>query len=372
MTRSYIWPLGNRISHVLMIVLFAAAYLSGDSDELLRYHVIFGIVFAILILFRIGWGLFGPNYSKFRDFDLSLTNLKSYLVSVFTKHEKYVGHNPASSFAIITMIIVSILAIFSGLLDYGVSENHGVFAFLHQGNYEDMEIFEELHEVLVNIFLGIVLVHIAGSLMDKFVQKGDAVDSMISGFKSTPTYIGISTNVAQKAYQVLWIVIALASLVYLFGFKDNLLTVNYNKPTDYAKVNPAFYNECGSCHIAYPPYLLPKASWVKMMDNLENHFGDDASLDEQTKAVILDFLVKNSSDSSTHQDAIKIRKSLEGEKQTIIAISQTPFWKAKHKDIDSRVFKSNKVKSKANCQACHIDIEKGMLENDLIKMPKGV
>ena len=64
--------------------------------------------------------------------------------------------------------------------------------------------------------------------------------------------------------------------------------------------------------------------------------------------------------------ALKIQKSLNNKNQTIIAITKTPFWKAKHKDIDSKVFLSNKVKSRANCQACHVDIEKGLLDSELI------
>jgi hypothetical protein len=45
-----------------------------------------------------------------------------------------------------------------------------------------------------------------------------------------------------------------------------------------------FRAECGSCHLAYPPGLLPAASWQRIMIRLEGHFGDDASLDPATAA----------------------------------------------------------------------------------------
>ena len=48
--------------------------------------------------------------------------------------------------------------------------------------------------------------------------------------------------------------------------------------------NQTYLNFCGSCHFAYQPGLLPRASWEKMMS--EGHFG---TLDEQTRKQIMVF-----------------------------------------------------------------------------------
>ena len=106
-----------------------------------------------------------------------------------------------------------------------------------------------------------------------------------------------------------------------------------------------------------------------MMQDLENHFGDDASIDEKTNLSILAFLKANSAESSTHEAAFKLLKSLKGNDSTI-AITQTPYWKNRHKDVDEEVFLSQDVKSKANCSACHQNIEYGLIENSLIKVPE--
>src|SRR6476469_2775135 len=42
---------------------------------------------------------------------------------------------------------------------------------------------------------------------------------------------------------------------------------------------PAYRQECAACHVAYPPGLLPAASWQRLMDGLPRHFGTDASLE---------------------------------------------------------------------------------------------
>lgn len=114
-----------------------------------------------------------------------------------------------------------------------------------------------------------------------------------------------------------------------------------------------------------PPFLLPKNSWEKLMADLENHFGDDASVEEETHNIILKFLEKNSAETSTKEASFMILDSLKN--KDIISISETTYWKEKHINIDDKIFSNSLVKSKANCKACHSDIEKGLIEDENIK-----
>ncbi|MDO6827517.1 cytochrome C [Poseidonibacter sp. 1_MG-2023] len=101
------------------------------------------------------------------------------------------------------------------------------------------------------------------------------------------------------------------------------------------------------------------------MSELENHFGDDASLEKEDYNNVLAFLLKNSAEEVTMEASKKILDSI-GNKD-IIAISQTSFWKKRHEDIPKSIFKHEKIKSKANCKACHTDIERGLIEDENIK-----
>src|SRR3989344_6200999 len=47
-------------------------------------------------------------------------------------------------------------------------------------------------------------------------------------------------------------------------------------------VPSAYTQECAACHTAYPPGLLPAASWNRVMTGLAQHYGTDASLDAAT------------------------------------------------------------------------------------------
>ena len=101
------------------------------------------------------------------------------------------------------------------------------------------------------------------------------------------------------------------------------------------------------------------------MGGLENHFGDDASLDEKTNQDILTFLLKNSAETSTMKPSFNFLNSIKN--QDIIAMTKTTYWEKTHKKIPKEIFENSEVKSVANCKACHSDIEKGLIENENIK-----
>ena len=97
------------------------------------------------------------------------------------------------------------------------------------------------------------------------------------------------------------------------------------------------------------------------MASPKNHFGDDASIDDETNKKILEFLRQNSAEKSSSKWAIKFAKNDD------IAITSSPFWQKAHENLDKEIFKRDKIKSKANCAACHENIEKGLISKALIK-----
>lgn len=126
--------------------------------------------------------------------------------------------------------------------------------------------------------------------------------------------------------------------------------------------NKSVLTECGACHMAFQPQMLPKRSWVKIMAGLSDHFGEDASLDKETADEITSYLVQNAADSSWWGG-----KFMRGVKDhmTPLRITETPYWKREHKgEVRASAWKSPKVKSKANCQACHRDAVRGNYHDD--------
>ena len=137
-----------------------------------------------------------------------------------------------------------------------------------------------------------------------------------------------------------------------------------------AKVNnPVYKEECASCHMAYQPGLLPKASWQKMMQNLENHFDDNAELDADVHKSITEYLLANSADQSDYRRSRKIMNSLAAGSAPL-RVTETPYFIRKHDEIPRRMVTGNKqVNSFSNCNACHTKAEQGLFDEDHVSIP---
>ena len=126
--------------------------------------------------------------------------------------------------------------------------------------------------------------------------------------------------------------------------------------------DPVVIKECGACHMVFQPGFLPAASWTKMMGDLKNHFGDNATLDPVVAKTITDYLVANAADAKGGRGS-PVQKGDQAPQR----ISELLWFKLKH-DKKGRSspenLKRHKAKSMADCKACHPGADKGYYEDD--------
>lgn len=119
--------------------------------------------------------------------------------------------------------------------------------------------------------------------------------------------------------------------------------------------------ECSACHMAFPAAFLPQRSWRKIMSTLDNHFGEDASLDAKDAQDIQKWLTANAADTSSRSSWV-----LRGvaANDTPLRITELPWWKRQHNkwEVSARAFK--KAGSKSNCLACHRAAQSGNYDDD--------
>lgn len=132
--------------------------------------------------------------------------------------------------------------------------------------------------------------------------------------------------------------------------------------------DPVYLKECASCHFAYQPSLLPKTSWQAMMSNLSNHYGVDASLDEEDTQKILAYLEQNALENSYSKKARKIRRSMQ-EGVVYQSIQDLPYFKKKHRKIPAHLIEQKEVKSLARCNACHKEAQNGIYDDKSVNIP---
>lgn len=122
----------------------------------------------------------------------------------------------------------------------------------------------------------------------------------------------------------------------------------------------AYEQECAACHMAYPPGLLPAPSWQRLMNGLDKHFGVNASLDEATLKTLSSYLLahagRGGQASAPPQDRI----------------TQSSWFVRKHREFSAQDWANPRIKSAANCAACHTGAAQGDFDEDRVRIPSGV
>ena len=95
------------------------------------------------------------------------------------------------------------------------------------------------------------------------------------------------------------------------------------------------------------------------MAGLDRHFGTDASVDARTAAEIGAFLEGNAG-----------RGRKRGSDSGTLRISETPWFRRKHDEVAASTWKNARVKSAANCSACHGGAERGDFDEHAVRIPR--
>ena len=120
--------------------------------------------------------------------------------------------------------------------------------------------------------------------------------------------------------------------------------------------NQPYIKECGSCHLAFSPSFLNREAWTKLMSNLGNHFGTDASLDKKDSDNILKYLNSNSS---------KYLNNPANE----IAITKLQWFQKEHRKMTKKIISNAQIKTLSNCAACHTKAHDSNFDEDSISIP---
>lgn len=177
-----IYDLPTRIFHWIFAGLFVLAFVIakvlGDESPAFSYHMLAGFILGFVVVLRIVWGVVGTRYSRFSSFALNPKDLVSYFFGILSgEKKKWTGHNPASSWAAISMLVLAL-----GL---------GVTGYLMASGQR--ETFEDVHELLANGFLVVVIMHVTGLVLHTLRHQDDIALSMVHGEKrDVPNNAGIS------------------------------------------------------------------------------------------------------------------------------------------------------------------------------------
>ena len=127
----------------------------------------------------------------------------------------------------------------------------------------------------------------------------------------------------------------------------------------------AFQNECGACHLAFPPRLLVAEDWRRVMAGLDRHYGDNAGLDAPTRRAIETYLVGNAGKPQ------KLGSSGTAASDEAPRLTATAWFKRKHHEVPQAYWRHAEVRGPSNCAACHKQAVAGSSREREIVMPDG-
>lgn len=163
--RVKVWDLPLRLFHWTLVVAIAVAFLSSEEDSALNnWHVLAGWVAAVLLVFRLVWGLIGGEHSRFVGF-IRPSRITHHIAGLARgQSEPSLGHNPLGALAVVILLALT-----------GVTVWTGAFGG---------EAAEEFHEIIAWVLLGMVALHVSAVVVMSIFERENLVRAMITGDKS--------------------------------------------------------------------------------------------------------------------------------------------------------------------------------------------
>ena len=164
-----VWDFPTRIFHWLLVVCFAGAWLTSESERLQMIHFAFGYSACGLVLFRSVWGFAGTRYARFSQFIKGPKQILNHFKDALGGNQHAtVGHNPAGGLVMLALMLIILLIGLTGYLS--------VKEFLS-------DFMSGAHEAIASLALALVIVHIAAAIFMSLLQRENLVKAMVTGEK---------------------------------------------------------------------------------------------------------------------------------------------------------------------------------------------
>ncbi|WGT51204.1 cytochrome b/b6 domain-containing protein [Thioclava nitratireducens] len=201
--RVRVWDPLVRIFHWALVATFVIAWFT--ADEVQPVHEVAGYTVAGLVAFRLIWGIVGGRYARFTQFLRGPGQTLCYLGDMLRgKERRYLGHNPAGALMIVALLIslsgtaftgwlmaeptrIAMLPALPQIVTPALADEEGEYGEGAEGaEGGGNEALEELHEVLANLVLLLVALHVAGVVLASFRHRENLARSMLTGDKRAP------------------------------------------------------------------------------------------------------------------------------------------------------------------------------------------
>lgn len=175
-----VWDLPTRLFHWTLVVLFVAMWYTGKQG-MLNLHILCGEAIAILLVFRILWGIIGSQTARFGDFVRGPSAVCRYVRGKMSEAEQP-GHNPLGALMVVALLLALLVQVGTGLFSADIDSfvYDGPFAYLIGDKAQTVT---TVHKQLFNGILVLVALHIMAIIIYAVFKKQNLVRAMLTGRK---------------------------------------------------------------------------------------------------------------------------------------------------------------------------------------------
>ena len=179
-----VWDLFVRTFHWSLVICFVVAYLSGEFS-IMQLHLVIGYAITALIFSRVLWGFVGSPYARFKQFVYGPKPVAAYIFSIVkNKPDHFIGHNPAGGAMVVALLILLSFLVLTGFITLALIDFEGPLVDVLINVSDDRSYwFQNMHHLLVDGTLILVLLHILGVLAASKQHNENLIKSMFTGYK---------------------------------------------------------------------------------------------------------------------------------------------------------------------------------------------
>ena len=355
------WDLPTRLLHLLLAAGVAVAWISRRDARDLDLHVGAGLAVGLALVLRLVWGLVGTEHARWSAFAVPWRAVRAHAMGLLRGDAaRFQGHNPVASWAMLGGLGLLAAVVLTGIGVQAGEERLGWLAgrlTVAQG-----VALHDPHAWLAWGALGWLGLHLAGVVKESLRTRENLPLSMVHGRKR-PEPDARPVPARAGAALGLLAVIALACAGPLRPEPPSAVDAEPAPPLD-----PLYVNECGACHEAWHPSLLPVRSWLLTMATQDDHFGEDLGLSPQVAGQLQAFLVRHAAELSPTEAAFRVALGTPPD-ESPLRITDTAMWQQAHADLSESTFQAEPVRSANRCEACHEDAATGAFAHRAIQPP---
>ena len=178
-----VWDISTRLFHWMLVGLVIFSLITGNIGlSAMKYHEWSGFAIIILISFRLMWGIWGGQHSRFNSFVKGPQAVVRYARSLMrndTKH--HIGHNPLGGWSVIAMLTSLMIQAGTGLFANDDILTEG--PLYHLVSKETSDLLTGIHHLNLKVLVVLVIIHICAVLFYLIVKRENLIKPMITGNK---------------------------------------------------------------------------------------------------------------------------------------------------------------------------------------------